>query len=70
MSNLKKILLISPLDHEYTSLTVKEPENDHLGEKFYDILIKTCFDNGYIMKFYTNSHKENYDYNVICYPKS
>ena len=48
-------------------MEVYQPETDHLGEEFYDILSKECMERGYRFKFYTLSSKEGFKYNVVVY---
>ena len=48
-------------------MEVRKPEDDNLGEEFYERLRCGCRMNGYVMKFYTRSKDKNYDYNVVVY---
>ena len=56
--------LTIPIDE----VEVLQPEVDYLGEELYERLRGACRAKGYIFKFYVNSSREGFDYEVVVYP--
>lgn len=53
-------------DEPLDKIEVGQPENDYLGEKFYDNIRFACHELGFRFKFYTSSRET--DFNAYVTP--
>ena len=55
------------LTEKVGEMEVEKPESDNLGEEFYNRISSACRSMGFIMKFYSSSKDEYFDYEVVVY---
>lgn len=59
------ILIDADTDKRLGTITVKKPDNDYLGENFYNKIWFACRELGFRFKFYTISDEADYNAYVI-----
>jgi hypothetical protein len=62
------ILIHVATDERLGTMTVNQPDNDYLGENFYNKIWSACRDLGFRFKFYTMSDSDEVNYNAYVTP--